>query len=220
MNNQAIARILASQDGVITMKQAVEAGMSEHSVQRRLASTEWLRLVKGVYLASGHPRSHRTRLRTAVLSAGKGATAHGLTAAWWHGLVDTPPARPLITVPLNRTIQRTGVTLRRRDLPADDIEAVRGIAVTRISLTVLEVNDSVLIDRALQTSVSIESLQKANDRNRDRRGYAATTALLKVAESGGRSEAERLLHRLIRHVPGWSGQCPVNGFNLDADSKI
>ncbi|MCE5291690.1 MAG: DUF559 domain-containing protein [Nocardiaceae bacterium] len=216
MDRQTLADILVIQDGVITTKQALACGLSVQAIQRRVSGKLWVRLAKGVYLADGHPRSHRTRLRAAVLSAGKDAVAYGRSAAWWHGLLDDPPNRPTITIPTKRWIERSKVDIRRRKLAEEDLTVVAGLAVTAVPLTVLESLDSVLMDRALQSRVSLRQLQIAHDRNLPRAGSARAGVLLRVAADGGRSAAERLLHRIIRELPGWRPQFAVGPFQLDA----
>ncbi|CAM3825151.1 type IV toxin-antitoxin system AbiEi family antitoxin domain-containing protein [Smaragdicoccus niigatensis] len=216
MDKQKLAEILVLQDGVITTKQALTCGLSVQAIQRRVSGKLWVRLAKGVYLADGHPRSHRTRLRTAVLSTGKDAATFGRSAAWWHGLSEDPPNLPTITIPTKRWIERTGADIRRRKLPEEDLTVVAGLAVTTVPLTVLESLDSVLMDRALQLRVSLRQLQIAHERNLPRGGAARAGVLLRVAADGGRSAAELRLHRIIRELPGWQPQFAVGPIHLDA----
>lgn len=218
-----IDEVLAFQDGVIAMKQALECGLSEDAVLRKVRAGQWDRYAKGVYQSTQHRRTHTTRLRVTVLGAGKDAVAYGRSAAWWHGLTDDAPARHSVTVPLKRSIRRTGVNIRRRDLAEIDIEEIRGLLVTGIPLTVLEVGDSVLIDQALQMRTSIGKLEDALDRNRGFEGAVRAGRLLAIAKSGGRSEAERLTHRILQRLPGWQTQVRVEGRYLDVgfhESKV
>ncbi|CAM3874472.1 hypothetical protein [Smaragdicoccus niigatensis] len=198
------------------MPQARECGLSADAIQWRLDAGQWDSLTRGVYLVAGHPRSHRTRLRAAVLGAGREAAAHGASAAWWHNLSTTAPTRPTITIPAKRWIDRTGIDVRRRNLHSCDMEEVLGLSVTTIPLTVLETGDSLLMDRALQTRVTLTELREAHDRNLRYAGSAKAAELLAVAATGGRSEAERLLHRIIRPLVGWRAQLPIGPYQVDA----
>ncbi|CAM3824461.1 type IV toxin-antitoxin system AbiEi family antitoxin domain-containing protein [Smaragdicoccus niigatensis] len=210
-----ISKVLAIQDGVITMKQARDCGLSEDAVLRKVRSGEWIRHAKGVYQSAGHRRTHVTRFRVAMFSLGTDAVAHGPSAAWWHGLTDTAPAKHSITVPQKRTTGRPGVSVRRRNLRPEDIATVRGVRTTDIPLTVLEVGDSVLMDQALQKHISMNDLEAAYARNRNCTGSRRAKELLDVARTGGRSEAERLTHRILKPIAGWRPQLTVNGKYLD-----
>ncbi len=193
--------------------------MSEEAVKRRLSSRQWRRVSSGTYHALDHPWTPTAALRAAVLGAGKDAVAHGLSAAWWHGLLEKPDVTRFVTIPRKRCVTRIGnVEIRRRDLDRRDLAVVRGLAVTGVPLSVLEAGDSVLMDRALQLRVKLPMLREVHDRNARRDGAAEAGRLLAVAESGGRSEAERLLHSIFRrwNIRGWTAQFEVQGYLLDA----
>lgn len=218
-----ISEVLAIQDGVITMAQARACGLSEDAVLRRVRSGEWIRHAKGVYQSAGHRRTHVTRFRVAMFSLGEDAVAHGCSAAWWLGLTDVAPSKHAITVPLTRSTGRPGITVRRRTLAGEDITTIRGVRTTDIPLTVLEVGDSVLMDQSLQKHISMDDLEAAYARNRNCAGARRAKQLLDVARTGGRSEAERLTHRILKPIKGWRPQVTVDGRFLDigfAELKI
>ncbi|MGH3908467.1 MAG: type IV toxin-antitoxin system AbiEi family antitoxin domain-containing protein [Pseudonocardiaceae bacterium] len=113
---------LSRQAGVISCGQAREAGLSQDTVDRRVANGWWERLHPGVYLAVDHPYTDEVRLRAAALWVGKDAVAHGVSAAWWHGLGPRLPDTVEVTVPRRRNPGRQpGVSVRRRDLPYPDL---------------------------------------------------------------------------------------------------
>ncbi|WP_085930617.1 type IV toxin-antitoxin system AbiEi family antitoxin domain-containing protein [Hoyosella subflava] len=60
---------MAAQDGVITLHQAISAGMSQSAVSRRVASGEWRRLDRGVYLRSDHRLTGVCRYSTVTCTA-------------------------------------------------------------------------------------------------------------------------------------------------------
>lgn len=214
---------MSNQDGVITRAQAVAAGMSSSGVNRRLASGEWQRLECGVYLRADRAQTPRVRLRSAVYGAGPRTVAHGPSAAWWHGLLDRAPHRHSVSIPRSLAVRnRPGVCLRRRDLHSADVTTYRHLPVTAVPLTVLEAavdlpNGSVFLDRALQRSTTLPVLEAAHRRNLGRHGSAAATRLLSVAAEGGASEAERMLHRLLRRegVTGWKVHVVSCGYEID-----
>ncbi len=77
--------LLARQAGVLTSAQAVEAGISMRTVQRRTRGGSWTRLYPGVYLVGGHRPTDEVRVRAAWLWAGESALVTGPAAAYWHG---------------------------------------------------------------------------------------------------------------------------------------
>ncbi len=215
---------MAAQDGVVTLAQAVAAGMTSSAVSRRICSGEWRRLSAGVYLRADRNHGPRARLRGSVYGAGEDAVAFGPSAAWWYGLLDRPPRLDWVTVPRSRSVERCSHRrIRRRDLHRYDRCTVGGLGVTGLPLTVLEAavllpQGPALMDRALQQGrVTVESLSEVHERNVGRTGSAAAARLLRAAGDGGHSEAERMLYRLLRGagLDGWRPHVRSCGYELD-----
>ncbi|TQF74170.1 DUF559 domain-containing protein [Rhodococcus spelaei] len=223
MTPKRVHSTMSKQDGVITLHQALDAGMTKAGVSRRVASGEWRRLTTGVYLRSDRPHSSAVRLRAGVYAAGERAVADGPSAAWWHGLIDRPPTRCHVTIPARRSVtRRAGVRIRRRDLEWTDVGTLRSLRCTDLPLTVLEAavslpRGSVLMDRALQRHTTLPVLLSVHERNLGRHGSAAAARLLQAAGEGGASEAERMLHRLLRGagVAGWTPHLTSCGYEID-----
>ncbi|MFD4469313.1 type IV toxin-antitoxin system AbiEi family antitoxin domain-containing protein [Rhodococcus sp. NPDC058505] len=70
MTPTAVHRIMAGQDGIVTLTQALAAGMSRTAVDRRVSTGEWRRLHRGVYLRADRQHTNAVRLRAAVFAAG------------------------------------------------------------------------------------------------------------------------------------------------------
>jgi len=214
--------VLRQQAGVITSTQAAAAGLSELAVGRRVRSGWWRRLASGVYLGGGHPYTDEVRVRAAVATCGHQATTHGMTAAWWHGIIGRASTVVDVTIPhAQRAPRVNGVCARRRDLTRNDVSWVRHLQVTGVALTVLEAavatpDGSVLLDRALQRHVELPMLWRVHRRNLGRRGSAATTVLLTAAAVSAGSQSERLLHRLLRRagITGWQVGYPCRGYQI------
>ena len=185
------------------------------AVMRKVRTGLWIRHARGVYQSAQHRRTHSTRFRVAMMSLGDDAIAHGLSAAWWHGLIDLPPGRHQITIPAKRSVRRAGVDLRRRSLDASDVLTVRGLLTTGIPLTVLEAGDSILMDQALQTRTTMAKLEASYARNRNCAGARRAGGLVRVARTCGRSEAERLIHGILKPIPGWTPQLRLGNHYLD-----
>jgi hypothetical protein len=83
--------VLRRQFGVISRRQARAGGMSEDQIDRRLASSRWLTVRPGVYLAADRDLTDEARILAVGLWAGDGGTITGLAAARWHRLWPDPP---------------------------------------------------------------------------------------------------------------------------------
>lgn len=215
--------LLCQNDGVITLAQAKLCGLSEHAVKRRLRSGHWRRCGPGVYFVEDRPFTHSARVRAAVWSYGDRALASGLAAAWWHGVTRFAPDVVEVTVPRDSNGRcRSGSRLRRRDLDPRDVVERKGLRVTTMPLTVVEAaarrgGGAKLMDSALQRHVELPQLWRAHLRNKGRHGSPATRRLLIAAADGARSEAERLLVKLLRDngITGWKANYPAAGYKID-----
>jgi very-short-patch-repair endonuclease len=214
---------LRQHDGVITLEQARQAGLSRHAVDRRVRKGHWRRCSRGVYFADDRPFTDAARVRAAVWGYGAEASASGLAAAWWHSLTKFPPEIVEVTVPrTSHHPHRNGVRMRRRDLARSDVVERNGMRVTELGLTVVEAavrtrGGGVLMDSALQRHVDLRDLWRAHLRNTGRHGSPAARRLLQAASGGARSEAERLLVKLLRQarIEGWHANYPVSGYKVD-----
>jgi very-short-patch-repair endonuclease len=73
------------------------------------------------------------------------------------------------------------------------------------------------MDSALQRRVDLHELWRAHLRNKGRYGSPAARRFLQAASDGARSEAERLLVKLLREagITGWQTNYPVAGYKVD-----
>jgi very-short-patch-repair endonuclease len=213
---------LRRHDGVITLAQAEQCGLSRYAVHRKVQSGHWRQCSRGVYFVDDRPFTDSARIRAEVWSHGTSATASGLAAAWWHRIITTAPDHVEVTVPLSKgSRSRWGSTARRRDLASVDIVLRRNLRCTAIPLTVLEATAATgtraIIDSAVQRGVGLDQLHCAQERNARRHGAALAGRILQEASDGARSEAERLLVRLLRaaKISGWQANYPVCGYVVD-----
>jgi very-short-patch-repair endonuclease len=214
---------LRRQDGVLTLKQARQIGLGKQAVNRRVQSGQWRQCSRGVYFVDDRPFTDASRIRSAVWSYGQRAAASGLAAAWWHGLTRFAPDIVEVTVPRDSSgRRRPGSKPRRRDLAPEDVVERRGLRATALPLTVIEAavrrrGGAKLMDWALQRDVELRELWHAQLRNKGRYGSPAARRLLQAASDGARSEAERLLVKLLREagITGWRTNYPVGGYKVD-----
>ncbi len=156
-------------------------------------------------------------------SYGRQAVASGLAAAWWHGLTRFAPDVVEVTVPRNAHGRcHEGSRVRRRDLSPADVVERKGLRVTELGLTVVEAavrpgRNAKILDSAVQHRVELPGLWRAHLRNKGRYGSPAARRLLQAADDGARSEAERLLIRLLRaaKITGWRTNYPLAGYRID-----
>lgn len=214
---------LRDHDGVITLMQARAAGLSQDAVDYRVRSGHWLRCARGVYFVDDRPFTESARIRVGVWSYGTAAAASGLAAAWWHGITKFTPEIVEVTVPRASRLQfRRDTKLRRRDLGPSDVVERRALRVTSLPLTVVEAaarkgGGAKLMDSALQRHVELRELWRAHLRNKGRHGSPAARRLLMAAADGARSEAERLLVKLLREagISGWKANRRVGRYVID-----
>jgi very-short-patch-repair endonuclease len=204
-------RLVARQAGVVSLAQAVAAGMSPATVQRRVREGRWARLHPGIYLVGGHRRTPEARTRAAWLWGGPDSVVTGAAAAYWHRMLDSPPAIIELTVPAATSPRpQPGIRLRRRDLFDSDVRELDGIRVAAAPFAALETavalpDGSTFLDRALQRHVRFPAVYRSFCRNMGRYGASAAGRLLVAAADRADSAAERLLVRLLRGagIEGW-----------------
>ncbi|MGK2866726.1 MAG: DUF559 domain-containing protein [Mycobacterium sp.] len=226
-----LADLLRDHDGVITLAQARRAGLSQDDVDYRVHTGQWRRCSRGVYFADDRQFTENARMRAGVWAYGDQAVASGMTAAWWQQLTQYPPELVEVTVPRDRRLQQQpGTRLRRRDLDPVEVVERDGLRVTALPLTVVEAaarrgGGAQLMDSALQRYVDLPELWKAHLNNTGRHGSPAARILLRAAADGTRSDAERLLGKLLRQarITGWKANYPVAGYKADfvfLDAKL
>jgi very-short-patch-repair endonuclease len=162
-------------------------------------------------------------MRAAVWGYGDRAVASGVAAAWWHGLTRFAPDIVEVTVPRDSNGRcRDGSVVRRRDLHPADVVERNGLHVTAPALTIVEAavrrgGGARLMDSALQRDAELRELWRAHLRNKGRYGSPAARRLLQAAADGARSEAERLLVKLLRdaRITGWQTNYRLGGYTID-----
>lgn len=215
--------VLAEQAGVISRDQALAVGISRDSIDHRVRARRWKPLHPCVYLAAGHPFDDEVRVRAAVLWAGDGAILSGRAAAWWCDLAAEPPPSVAVTVPrLRRLRSRTGVDVRRRDIPHPDRAVHRGLAVTAPALTVLEAavelgdpGGRFLDDALRRRAISFVDVYAAHCRNAGSAGSATAGRLLAGVADRSAADARRRLLALLRGAPGWTDSFRIVGHPVD-----
>ena len=96
---------------MVTRADLLDAGLSGHAIDRRIASGRLRPRYRGVYQVGQAPPTDRGRARAALLAAGPGAALSLHAAAWALNLSPSLPAAVDVLVPTRRR-QQPGMTVR------------------------------------------------------------------------------------------------------------
>lgn len=143
--DEELARIASAAHGVVTRARLLAAGMSRKQVARRVRAGGLLRVHPGVYRVGHRAPSVEATFVAAVFAAGDGAVLSGLAAAHLLGLVKGMAPPPEVTARTQRRIE--GVTTHRcRFLDAQETATVRGIPVTTVPRTLVDIAAVLAVD--------------------------------------------------------------------------
>jgi hypothetical protein len=150
-NPDRICEFIASrQYGVITRQQALDAGLTERTLDRRLANNRWSRAHTCVYLIGGSADTWERRATAAMFACrNSGALSH-LTAAAIHGYYDCQPLN--IDITTSRRITGDGLRIHRSPLGMDDTARIGCLVVTSAARTIVDLA-SVLDEGRLEACI-------------------------------------------------------------------
>jgi very-short-patch-repair endonuclease len=156
--DQRAGRIAARQHGLVALRQAREAGLTDRQVRARVASGRWQPVRARVYRLNGHRPSWTAAVHAAVLAAGPDAVASHRSAALLHGLRQAPaPDLHEVTVPAPRHPRLGDVAVHRTlALPDRDRCRVRGVPCTTGARTLVDL--AALLDRDALTALVDEAV--------------------------------------------------------------
>jgi hypothetical protein len=199
--DRGIARLAFEQYGVISREQLLEAGLGRGAIAHRLREGRLHAVHRGVY-AVGHRRLPREgRWLAATMACGDGALlSHRDAAALWELRPPPDAARVHVTLPsrAGRT-PRAGIVVHRpRTLHPDDRDTRRGIPVTALALTLIdlaEIVSPVALARAVEQADALELLDlraiaAALSRHPRRRGSRRVRAALETYGDDGRTRSD------------------------------
>jgi len=138
-------RIATPSHGVVTRAQLVRAGVTPQEIRTRVKSGGLLRVHRGVYRVGHRAPSVEATYLAGVFASGDGAVLSGLAAAHLHGLVKGPVPPAEVTARTERRIE--GVSTHRcRFLTAQHATVVRGIPVTTVPRTLVDISPVLSLD--------------------------------------------------------------------------
>lgn len=185
----ALRRLAARQDDVVTTAQCLELGLSDGWVRRRVQSARWQSLHLGVHVVHSGPVPWRTRARAGLLHAGEGAALSHRSAGALHGLVLERPRVIEVSIPHRRRVEPSeGVRVERRRVMPPSTGRLR--TVTRPEtvvdlLGVMATDDAVvaLLVAAVRAGTTPDEVLRAlAGRPSARRRRLAVELLAEVAE--------------------------------------
>lgn len=131
--------------GVVTRARLLNAGVTPQEIRSRVQSGGLIRVHRGVYRVGHRAPSVEATYLAAVLAAGDGALLCGRAGAHLLGLVKGSAPQPEVITRTQRRIE--GVTTHRtRSLDARDATAVRGIPVTTVPRTLVDIASVLSLD--------------------------------------------------------------------------
>ncbi len=202
--------LAADQDGLITISQLRDHGISAWT-QRRLVADGWMfRLAPRVYAVRGSPDTHRRRLRCGLLCLGERSWVSFEAAAALHGLDRSRPHAVEFTVERRRrpaVLPFTVHTTNRLD-PIDHV-VVDGFRATSATRTVFDLAlaraHPLRIESAIDSAIRLQlsspevlSRRLSALRGSGRWGCRLVEAM--ITDSGGHTHLERRFLELVREA--------------------
>ncbi len=147
-----------TQHGVVARRQLLRLGLSERTIERRLASRRLHpvllggRQLRGVYAVGRPDVTQRGRWMAAVLACGEQAALSHASAAALMGILDRERGCIEVSVPRGRSARSRGIRVHRPTcLPSKDLGTFDGIPVTSPIKTLID----------LATFLSVPKLEAA-----------------------------------------------------------
>jgi very-short-patch-repair endonuclease len=229
--DRALAELTGRQHGVVSIRQLEALGLGPRGAQNRAERGALHRLHRGVYAVGHRVVSSDGARIAAVLACGPGAVlSHRSAAAAW-GLRATDRARHEITVARRRR-PRADIDVRfTRRLGAEDVATLRGIPITSIARTLIDLA-AVLRPDALERAVhqaevlrllDAGALRSAVDRADGRRGVGTLRRVLAEPDPGHtRSRLEERFLALCRRErmppPRLNAHVPLDDGHIEVDA--
>jgi hypothetical protein len=133
---------LQSQAGVVSRRQALDAGFTEDAIDWQLRSGRWRRMHRGAYATFTGAPPRKAELWAAVLRVGPGAVLSHQTAAEVHGLTDKSSSKIYVSVPAGQHPARyrnvRGVIIHRSRCLVPELQPPWQLPRTTVEDTVLD----------------------------------------------------------------------------------
>lgn len=134
---RVLERIATSNHGIVARQEALRAGVTAKQLRHRLDRGSLMAVHPGVYRLGHRAPNLLARYLGAVLACGEGAVLGGRAAAYLYGLIRGPAPPPEVYTPTERRIDGV-VTQRSRRMDRRDVSAWRGVPVTTVARTIVD----------------------------------------------------------------------------------
>lgn len=215
--DRRVAALAARQHGVVHFDQLLAAGLSRSAIKHRVGRGWLHRIHRGVYAVGHAALTVDGRCAAALLACGEDAALSHWSAAGRYVLAE-PPVLVHVTVPAERRPIHDGIVVHRsRVLSPADVRVVRGLPTTSPARTIDDLSWTAPRTR-LERIVAEAQAQRLVTAAELRDGAPRVRALLDDGPGVTRSEAERLLLRLVRRagLPAPATNVRVAGLEVDA----
>jgi predicted transcriptional regulator of viral defense system len=187
---ELLGRIAGTAHGVVTRAELLRAGVTVAEIKSRLRTGALLREHPGVYRVGHRAPSVEARYLAAVRACGERALLSGRAAAHLVGVVKGAAPPPEVITPTERRVR--GVKTRRsRRMSPEDATTWRGIPVTTVARTLLD----------LAAVLPVDDLARACHEAGVRHGTTAAeveAVLARRPGSRGAAVLRRILHGDVR----------------------
>lgn len=135
----SFAARFAAQEGALTRRQALAAGLSDDVLTEQVRAGRWQRPFPAVYVAYSGPLSRATLRWAAVLRCGAGAMLSHETAAELVGLIGESTGPIHVTVPGRRYLDPVpGIIVHRSERAEQALHPCRTPPQTRVEETIVD----------------------------------------------------------------------------------
>jgi very-short-patch-repair endonuclease len=201
----AIACLAASQHGIVTTRQLIEAGFGPRAIRRRVDGGWLVRVREGMYQVGVFGGAFATEMTGLLLCGPESAISH-----WSSMAVFAVAPRPaLVELSTTSGIRRRGVRAHRvASLPHGDVTVRHGLRVTTPGRTLVDLApttppaelERLVEEMQVQRLAAPDELAEAIRRASGRPGITKLRAACDLLDEPffTRSEAERRLRRLVR----------------------
>jgi hypothetical protein len=202
---QRIARIATRAHGIVTREELLGGDITDHQIKRRVRIGSLIREYPGVYRVGHQAPSLEARYMAAVKACGEGAALCGRAAAYLHRLQKGSHPSPAVVTPGYRRIP--GITIKRsRCIDPRDVAKVRGIPVTTVPRTLVDLAPELTLDELARACheagvlhrVGPKQVEAVLARRPNARGVAALRAVIAGDVHVMLSKLERRFVELLR----------------------
>lgn len=160
--NRKVADLAGRQHGVLGRWQLKELGLGEKMIKTRIANSGLIRLHRGVYAVGHRALTVESRWMAAVLAHGPEAVLSHRSAGQLWGIYPRSRIVPEVTCPGSKKTKR-GIVAHRGSLPEDEVGRVRGIPVTSVPRTMLDLT-GMLSEREVERAWNEMEVREYTDR--------------------------------------------------------